>query len=579
VGYEDSNVVADDDFELYYTVTPEDIGLNLLSYKEAGEDGFFMLLVAPSVEVDEVIAKDVILVLDTSGSMEGEKMAQAQEAARYVVGHLNEGDRFNIVPFSTGVRLYQNDLVSAENPGDYQSFIDRLEAIGGTNISQSLLEAANLVDPQRPTTIIFLTDGLATEGIVETPLLLDAVEQAMPANARLFVFGVGDDVDPDLLDALAENHRGTATYVRPYQAIDEEVGSFYAKVSSPVLADISLDFDGIVVEQMYPDTLPDLFAGTQLVLTGRYREGGPADITLRGTVNGEPQTFTYADNLFRTQGGDDFIPRLWATRAIGHLLREVRLRGDNPELVQSVVNLSIRYGIITPYTSYLIEEDDIFTQTGRTDIAEEAVTVEVTRVAGEAVEEAAAAANMAAAEAPMALPTALPTMTAGTAASGEKTAVSDPVVIVGSKTFVRQNGRYTDTTFDPEKQAPLPIAFASDAYFDLIAAVPELGPYFALGPKVLVVAGGQVYETVETGGMETLVMPESAEVFGSDEENGGETAVPPETAPLPTQEPSPTGPKPEPGLGSSLCVAAMLMPLFVVVGLVGLRRKEWWHRF
>jgi Ca-activated chloride channel family protein len=580
VGYEESSVVADTDFELYYTVAPEEIGLNLLSYKEAGEDGFFMLLVAPSVEVDEVIAKDVILVLDTSGSMEGEKMAQAQEAARYVVGHLNADDRFNIVPFSTGVRLYQNELVPADNPGDYQSFIERLEAIGGTNISQSLLEAANLVDPQRPTTIIFLTDGLATEGIVETPLLLDTVKQAMPANARIFVFGVGDDVDPDLLDALAENHRGTATYVRPYQAIDEEVGSFYAKVSSPVLSDISLDFDGIVVEQMYPDTLPDLFAGTQLVLTGRYREGGPADIVLRGMVNGEPQTFTYADNLFRTQGGEDFIPRLWATRAIGHLLREIRLRGDNPELVQSIVNLSIRYGIITPYTSYLIEEDDIFTQAGREDIAE-GMTVEVTRVVGEAVEEAAAAADMAAAEAPMALPSALPTMTAGTPAAGEKTAVSDQVVIVGSKTFVWENGRYTDTAFDPGKQAPLPIAFASDAYFDLIAANPELGPYFALGPKVLVVAGGQAYETVETGGMETLEMPRSAEVFGSggEEDDGGETAVPPQTtpqaAPQPTQEPSPTGPKPEPGFGGTLCGAAMLMPLFVVVGLVGLWRKGW----
>jgi Ca-activated chloride channel family protein len=291
-------------------------------------------------------------------------------------------------------------------------------------------------------------------------------------------------------------------------------------------------------------------------------------------VNGEPQTFTYADNLFRTQGGDDFIPRLWATRAIGHLLREVRLHGDNPELVQSIVNLSIRYGIITPYTSYLIEEDDIFTQAGRTDIAEEAMVVEVTRVVSEAVEAAAAAAGMAAAEAPMALPTALPTMTAGTFA-GEKTAVSDQVVIVGSKTFVWENGRYTDTTFDPEKQAPLPIAFASDAYFDLIAANPELGPYFALGPKGLVVAGGQAYETVETGGVETLVMPQSAEVFGSDEGDGGETAVPPETAPLPTREPSPTGPKSEPGLGSSLCGAAMLMPLFVMAGIVGLRRKGW----
>jgi Ca-activated chloride channel family protein len=150
VGYEANNVVADQDFALYYTVTPEEIGLNLLSYKETGEDGFFLLLVAPSVDATEVIAKDVILVMDTSGSMEGEKIQQAQEAASYVIEHLKPGDRFNIVPFSTGVRTYESDLVEASAPGNYQAFINSLEALGGTNISMALLEAATMVDPQRP---------------------------------------------------------------------------------------------------------------------------------------------------------------------------------------------------------------------------------------------------------------------------------------------------------------------------------------------------------------------------------------------------------------------------------------------
>ncbi|MCA9873168.1 MAG: VWA domain-containing protein [Anaerolineales bacterium] len=569
VGYEASAVVADQDFELYYTVTPEDIGLNLLSYKEAGEDGFFLLLVAPSVEATEVIAKDVILVMDTSGSMEGEKIQQAQQAASYVIEHLKPGDRFNIVPFSTGVRTYQPELVPAEQPGNYQAFINSLEALGGTNISQALLEAANMVDPQRPTTIIFLTDGLATEGIVETPLLLDAVGQAMPTNARIFAFGVGDDVDPNLLDALAENHRGTTTYVRPFQAIDEEVSSFYAKVSTPVLADISLDFGGVTVEQMYPDTLPDLFAGTQLVLAGRYREGGPATITLRGTVNGEPQVFIYEDNLFHAQGGDDFIPRLWATRAIGHLLREIRLRGEEPELVQSVVNLSIRYGIITPYTSYLIEEDDIFTQTGRQTIAEDAV--EVTRVVTEGVvEEAAAAADMAAAEAPLALPTLSPNATNAPGEAAPNT--TGEVKVVGSKTFVLRDGVWIDTAYDPERTTPQPIGFASDAYFDLLAAVPELGQYLAIGPRVLVLAGSQAYEIVPEGeGVETAVLPDqpTAEI------NPAETAVP--AAPASEETPLPASPD-APAKSSArtgICATIMVLPLFLVTGLVIGRYGQW----
>ncbi|UCC50949.1 MAG: VWA domain-containing protein, partial [Anaerolineaceae bacterium] len=163
VGFEANDVIPDDDFELYFTISPEEIGLNLLSYREAGEDGFFMLLVAPNVEAQEVVAKDVILVLDTSGSMEGAKMKQAKDAAEYIVTHLNPEDRFNIIAFSTGVRRFAPDLLESVEAGNYDTFIRSLEAIGGTNISGALLEAAGQVDGERPTTIIFVTDGLATE--------------------------------------------------------------------------------------------------------------------------------------------------------------------------------------------------------------------------------------------------------------------------------------------------------------------------------------------------------------------------------------------------------------------------------
>ncbi|MEZ4644220.1 MAG: VIT domain-containing protein [Chloroflexota bacterium] len=537
-GFEEANVNPNQDYELYYSVSPENIGLNLLTYREAGQDGFFLLLVAPSVTVDEVVAKDVILVVDTSGSMEGEKMTQAKEAARYVIEHLNDADRFNIVAFSTGVRSFAPELVTAENAGDYDSFINSMEALGGTNISQALLEAAAMADAERPTTILFLTDGLATEGITDTPLLLDSIEQATPDNVRIFAFGVGDDVDTLLLDSLAANQRGTSTYVRPFEAIDEEVSAFYAKVSTPVLANISLDFGDVAVDQLYPTELPDLFAGTQLVLTGRYRAGGAATITLSGDVNGRTQTFSYADNTFRSSGGDEFIPRLWATRAIGHLLTQIRLHGEDPELVQSVVNLSIRYGIITPYTSYLIEEDDIFSQAGRNTIVEEemeSMTSEDADFTGSAaVDEAAAVGEMAEAEAPMAMP--LPTTTpagtpeAGVVANAPQTAVQ----YVGSKTFVLRNGLWIDTAYDADAMTPQQVGFASDAYFDLLAAAPELGNYFALGQRVLVVYGGQVYEIVEGDGAATVELPQN----GTTGDGGvtGETAVTsPTTSPTAVQ--------------------------------------------
>ena len=557
VGYEASRVTPEQDFELYYTVSPENIGLNLLSYKEAGQDGFFLMLVAPRIEVDpnEVVAKDVVIVLDTSGSMEGQKLAQAKVAARYVIDHLNAEDRYNIVAFSTGARSFMPDLTPATSRVDYAGFIDNLEAVGGTNISLALLEAMGQGDAERPLTILFLTDGLATEGITDTPQLLNAVDQAAPSSARLFAFGVGDDVDTILLDSLAADHRGATTYVRPNQAVDEAVSGFYAKVSTPVLADVQLTVDGVTVEQLYPPTLPDLFAGTQLIIAGRYRAGGPATITLSGQVNGQPQTFTYSDNRFRDSGGDDFIPRLWATRAIGHLLNEIRLHGENAELVQSVVNLSIRYGIITPYTSYLIEENDIFSQLGRESVMEEAAAdfAAPKEASGSAAVDAAAMAGaLSEAEAPQPAPG----LNTG---DGEAVAARQMVRLVGSKTFVYRGGVWTDTTFDADTMPPQPVPFASDAYFDLLNTLPELGQYLALGAQVLVVHEQTAYQIMPDADVAPIT-PQPTTASGEP----AASATPPSVQTTSTTTPAgKSGP----------CTAAFIAPL-LLLGAGLLRRRR-----
>jgi Ca-activated chloride channel homolog len=488
------------------------------------------MLVAPTVAVDvaAVPARDVILVLDTSGSMAGEKMDQAKEAARYVVEHLNAEDRFNIVAFSTGVRSFAPSLapVSSDSRAGAAAFVDRLEALGGTNISMALLEAFAQADDQRTLTVLFLTDGLATEGIVETPRLLEAVAEAAPGRARLFAFGVGNDVDTVLLGSLAQNHRGTTTYVRPGEPLDEVVSGFYAKISLPVLVDLQLEVDDVQVEQIYPNPLPDLFSGTQLVLAGRYREGGPATVTLSGDVNGQPTQFVYEDATFQRSGGAEFIPRLWAARAIGHMLQQIRLHGDDAELVESIVELSIRYGIITPYTSYLIEEDDIFSQTGREAIIEEEMESAARApapVSGEtAVDRADTAAGLAAAEAPAAF--ALPAPSGG----------GQPLVrSAGSKTFVLRSWEgvetWIDTSFDADSQMPQPVAFASEAYFSLLDATPELGQYLALGSRILLVHEGTAYLVGDEGESEPLPLPTAAldnAATGPGEHEPGEASTP-----------------------------------------------------
>lgn len=556
IGYEANDVTPDVDFELYYSVSAEAIGLNLLSYKQPGEDGAFLLLAAPSIEVDEVVAKDVLLVFDTSGSMEGPKMRQAQDAARYIVDHLNSQDRFNIVSFSTGVRNYQNELMSASNPGNVGQFIDGLEALGGTNISQALLEAVGQADPNRPTTLIFLTDGLATEGIVETGALLQAVAQNTPSTVRIFAFGVGDDVDTFLLDSLTANHGGATTYVRPNQQLNEIVSAFFAKVNTPVLTDIAIDFGDVQVEQLYPSTLPDLFAGSQLVLTGRYREGGPATITLTGLVNGEEQSFVYPDNTFRTLGGDDFIPRLWATRAIGNLMTQIRLQGESAELVRSVINLSTRYGIMTPYTSFLITEDDIFSQAQR----DEAAVRQADADAAPAPVSGAAAVETAMEEAMLADANVVEVTRIVTENEVERMPGSGTGVVserllrfVGSKTFLQRDGVWIDTAFDADTMTPQPVGFLSDAYFALIDTAPELADYFAIGEKVLLVYDGVAYEI-------------------GDEAEGGGVIVPAvisaETTPVPTDTGETVNATPVTGN----CAAALIAPLLLLGAAAYMRR-------
>ena len=356
-GFEDVNVLPDADFALYYSLWEEQ-AFHLMTYRDPSDatdpDGFFLLLLAPSPDaaVTRLVAKDIILVLDRSGSMEGEKFFQAQEALRYILKHLNPDDRFNIIAFSIGVETFSAHLNTAVDIEAGLNWVDRLGAQGSTDINRALLEAAAMADPERITYLIFLTDGLPTEGVVDSQRILENFNANAAPDLRLFTFGVGYDVDTYLLDSLAQAHHGSSSYVLPGEPLDEILSAFYARISSPVLTNLALDFGEISVSDMYPSPLPDLFAGSQIILVGRYRQGGESDVTLTGEINGQKETFRHGEQSFasRSRPGsmEAAIARLWATRKIGYLLNQVRLNGPDQETIDQIVHLSIRYGIVTP---------------------------------------------------------------------------------------------------------------------------------------------------------------------------------------------------------------------------------------
>jgi Ca-activated chloride channel family protein len=307
--------------------------------------------------------KDIVFVLDKSGSMRADnKMGQAKEALTFCLRSLNEGDRFGIVSFSSGVDKYTDKLVTFNESEKEKatSHVSRIEVQGGTNINDALLQALSLFEAgERLKMILFLTDGLPTNGVTDMNAIVKNVTAANTMNVRLFNFGVGYDVNTILLDKLARENKGDSEYVKPKENIEEKVSRFYAKVQSPVLSSLKLDWGQIKVKDVLPRTIPDLFKGGQIVVTGRYEGSGPQKIALKGALQGKEQRFEVEGTFDEKSDGlaKFFIERLWAQRKIGDIIDQIQLYGKAQELVDEIVRLSIKYGIITEYTSFLIRED------------------------------------------------------------------------------------------------------------------------------------------------------------------------------------------------------------------------------
>jgi Ca-activated chloride channel family protein len=307
--YEGSNVAPRGAFELNVLPAGAALPAGLSTYRTPGQDGFFMLWLSPELRQEAVVDKDVVLVLDVSGSMAGRKILQAKAALRYVLNRLNPGDRFNIVAFSSSVDRFAATLQPVDQVPLALTFVDGLRAEGGTNINDALVEGLSFSDPERQTTLIFLTDGLPTSGETSRDRILRNVEDRAGSSTRLFVFGVGDDVDTTLLDSLATRNRGDVQYVPPVEDVEEKVSTLYSRVGSPQLTDLLLEFGGANVYDLYPAPLPDLFGGQTLYVFGRYRSTGVYDLALSGTSRDGVQRHTFpALTLAAEERGASYLP-------------------------------------------------------------------------------------------------------------------------------------------------------------------------------------------------------------------------------------------------------------------------------
>lgn len=350
--------VPDKDFLMYYSVSDKDMTANLLTHKTAGEDGYFLMTLTPPVQAKEIVSKDIVFVADISGSMMGKRMEENKRALKYLVNALNPSDHFSVVQFNTDVDAYKNTLVQAtpENKKAAIAFINDMEAAGGTNIGDALKTAGSMLgtNKERPSYLVMMTDGEPTVGETSVAGLLKAIDPKK--DIRVFDFGVGYDVNTKLLNKLADDNHGTSQYVEPEESMEVALSTFYDKIKSPVLSNVKLNFEGITVKDMYPRNVKDIFAGSQLLLMGKYKASGSATCKMTGTINGVAKAYSFPLKFEEQSVGHSYLPRLWAMRRIAHLTDVAQNNGENKEVIDEIIALSKKYGIISNYTSFLVTE-------------------------------------------------------------------------------------------------------------------------------------------------------------------------------------------------------------------------------
>jgi len=524
------------DLALHFGLADQDFGASLLTYRRAGQPGYFVVWLAPKRDwpAQPDIVRSVNLVLDTSGSMAGEKIQQARAAVRTFLQSLRPGDWFNVVPFSTDARPFFAGPVpaDAQHRDEALQRVDQIEARGGTNIGDALAFALQHGMPTEATgkqivpITIFVTDGLPTVGTTDVDALLGQVKTGNAAKARIFVFGVGNDVNTRLLDTLAQDSRGDRDYVQPGEDIEQKTGSLFAKLSGPVMTDVQVTVDGMALEDQEPRVLPDLFVQGQLAVVGRYRGDGAKAIRLRGNVGGTVRDYVFDATFPATSMQHDWLPALWAQRRVGALMDAIRMHGQTPELVAEVTRLGKEFGIVTPFTSHLVVEEGMKVAAARgfapgtpapfDGALEKRLRVEWARAGAAAPAAAVDLAQLdtrAKDEAQKAQVRLGASADTGTAAVEQSLALitisrdsyDDRDSAVGllhrriaDRTFHLIGGVWVDGAFTAEMQAKVrKVAAFGDDYFALLRSEPALAPVLAFSAHMLVVTASG--EPVEIG--------------------------------------------------------------------------------
>jgi hypothetical protein len=506
ISFETNN--NENDFQLFYGLSDSDFGMSLLTYREAGKDGYFLLMLSPKDDTSdpELVNKDIVFVLDTSGSMADEgKMEKARSALLFGIRTLRDGDHFNVINFAGEEHLMEKVLIPADAAGRKrgEEFVKNLRPNGGTNINDSLVASLKLFEKNdRPKMLVFMTDGLPTVGETNVDRIIANLRQSKTADVRIFPFGFGYDVNTALLDRIGSENGGVSDYIQPKEDLEIKVSNFFSRVSSPVLSDLEIDWGGVDVDMLYPRRLTDLFRGGQISVVGRYRNQGDLRdlvIALRGKTGKDHRSFAFDHLDFPLRDEENtFLPRLWASRRVGWLIEQIRTNGETRELRDELIELGTRYGIVTPYTSYLATDgtyqafsaDSVSGR--RMPMPKDAAAPLLRAQSGmgavqQSVQQNSMQSNM-------------------SVAASKKEAAEKQVLVqnsvtsqfVGNKNFQNQGNVWVDVDFAESRKLPETVVkFGSDEYYELVKRETGLAQYLALGQQVVVVWNNRVYRVTQ----------------------------------------------------------------------------------
>jgi Ca-activated chloride channel homolog len=500
------------DFAVFLPLAGRRVGITVATHNRPGEDGYFMLTLSPGAVTESRIPRDISVVVDVSGSMSGEKMEQARNAVAQLLGTLGPADRFRLIAFSSRVSPWRDGWTNADRDGlrAARAWVESLRADGGTNIYAALESALSAGSAEgRLPIVVFMTDGMATNGETRTDRII-AMTELQRGRARVFAFGVGFDVNTHLLDALSEAARGTTQYVRPGESVEEPVSVLAARIRHPVLTDLAIEGGPVRLREVHPRQLPDLFAGEDLLLFGRYEGSGTGAIAVTGRRNEAAERYAAEARFPAQSDGNEYITRLWASRKLGDLDRRIRLaRADGAtrqqvnDLVEELRQTALRYGLLSDYTAYLVQEPVMAAGGGRptpgtAPFGRTAMrtATDATAVSGEAAVARAEGARVARSVTTMAEVEAaqlnIPAAAAAAVGAGRGGAGSRTLA---GRTFRLEGGVWRDVQESAGRRV-ISIAAYSRAYFDLVGALPEaalvlreLTPVQLTGERVVIRVG------------------------------------------------------------------------------------------